>query len=162
MERYICEVHNDKLKKYLEEYRDKTEINNIKDKANDYQYYPELTDNDFNKKIINKKEFYINRYQLPNIEKKESNIFSKTPSQKFIKNYISQQTPYNGILLWHEVGVGKTCTCIAIAENFVDFVYANKKKILILTPSTTLKETWMDEILNIQKELVKKKNKFKF
>ncbi len=158
LERYKCEAHIDIIKKYLELYRDKTEIKNLKD-TNQYQYYPELTDPEFNKKIIQKKEFYINRFSLPqgNLEdEKTEKGFTKSPSQKFTKNYISQQTPYNGILLWHEVGVGKTCTCIGIAENFVDFVYANKKKILILTPSTTLRETWMDEILNIEKEINKK------
>ncbi len=158
LDRYKCEAHIDLIKKYLELYRDKTEIKNVKE-TNQYQYYPELTDPEFNKKIIQKKEFYINRFPLPQSNLEDENKekgFIKSPSQKFTKNYISQQTPYNGILLWHEVGVGKTCTCIGIAENFVDFVYANKKKILILTPSTTLKETWMDEILNIEKEIKKK------
>ena len=59
----------------------------------------------------------------------------------------------------HDVGVGKTCAGISIAENFRDSVYLNDKKILILTPSDTLQQNWRDEIINIEKEINKVINK---
>ena len=40
--------------------------------------------------------------------KKALNLFIK-----FVKNYISNNTPYNGLLIWHGVGVGKTCAAIS-------------------------------------------------
>ena len=38
----------------------------------------------------------------------------------FLKNYISALTPYNNLLIYHETGVGKTCTMISILEQFKD------------------------------------------
>ena len=75
-----------------------------------------------------------------------------------LPNFISESTPYNGILLWHEVGVGKTCAGISIAENFRSKMHANSKKIIILTPSETLQQNWTDEIFNIEKELNNRKS----
>ena len=92
---------------------------------------------------------------MEDIQNKLRNGFRRSSSQKFVKNYISQLTPYNGILLYHGVGVGKTCAAIGIAENFRDFIYTNNKKILVLTPSSTLIDNWQNEILNIDKEIKK-------
>tara|TARA_B100000575_G_scaffold294364_1_gene309850 strand:+ start:34322 stop:38410 length:4089 start_codon:yes stop_codon:yes gene_type:complete len=126
-------------------------------KDESYIYYPEITDSDFNQQIYSKQEF--NKYKIPltnsldELQKKREKGFSLSNPQRFSKGYISEYTPYNGILLWHEVGVGKTCAGISIAENFKDFTYANDKKILILTPSDTLQQNWRDEIFNVEKEL---------
>jgi hypothetical protein len=38
------------------------------------------------------------------------------PSQKFIKHYFTPQLREKGLLLWHSVGSGKTCTAIACAS----------------------------------------------
>ena len=61
--------------------------------------------------------------------------------------------------MWHEVGVGKTCAAIGIAENFRDFANLKNTKILVLTPSDTLKGTWRNEIFNVEKEIQKYKSK---
>ena len=42
-----------------------------------------------------------------------------------------------------------------LLENFRDFIYTNNKKILVLTPSATLIDSWQTEILNIDKEIKK-------
>ena len=36
-----------------------------------------------------------------------------------MSNFINPKTPYNGILLYHGTGVGKTCSSITIAEGFL-------------------------------------------
>ena len=41
-------------------------------------------------------------------------------------------TPYNGLLLFHGVGVGKTCSSITIAEGFKDYLEEKKKKVYVL------------------------------
>jgi len=38
-----------------------------------------------------------------------------TPTQDFIRHYFQPKTAYKGMLLWHSVGTGKTCTAIATA-----------------------------------------------
>ena len=34
----------------------------------------------------------------------------------FVRNFLSQQTPYNGLLLYHGLGTGKTCSSILVCE----------------------------------------------
>lgn len=40
-----------------------------------------------------------------------------TPSQKFLQTYFTPESAYNGILVWHSTGTGKTCTGISMASN---------------------------------------------
>jgi len=150
LERKLNEIHVDVLQFMLEQY---TEYIVSGDKS-EFEYYPEYTDKQFNKKIYEKREFYENRILKSNKRDtvRINNGFKKSPTQRFIKNFISDNTPYSSVLIWHGVGAGKTCAAISIAENFRDFVYLNDQKILILTPSDTLQQNWRDEIFNIEKE----------
>ena len=152
-QRRIIEIKKDIYLYYLENIiiDDKYDYNNI-------NTYPELTDPDFNDKIYKKQEFYKNRILPENIKKKRSKEFILTATQKLIKNYISSNTPYNGLLIYHGVGVGKTCTALSIAENFKKDMIKMNKKILIMTPGETLNKTWRNEIFNIENEK-KKTNK---
>ena len=36
--------------------------------------------------------------------------------QKIVRDYINLYTPYRGLLLYHGLGSGKTCSSISIAE----------------------------------------------
>ena len=58
--------------------------------------------------------------------------FEYTPTQRFISQFMSPTTPYNGMLLYHGVGVGKTCTAILTAEAFLEL--SPKNKVYILAP----------------------------
>ena len=40
-----------------------------------------------------------------------------TPTQEFIRHYFTPDNPYKGMLLFHSVGTGKTCTAIATATS---------------------------------------------
>jgi hypothetical protein len=40
-----------------------------------------------------------------------------TPTQDFVRHYFTPSSPYKGMLLWHSVGTGKTCTAIATATS---------------------------------------------
>lgn len=126
---------------------------------NKFNYYPSLERNTFNNQIFNKKEFNKTKYEEDKVDSGRDNGFSLSKNQTFVKNYISEYTPYNGILIWHEVGVGKTCSGITIAENFRKKMYINGKKTIILTPSETLQQNWRDEIFNVEKELKRIENK---
>ena len=157
--RYIKEIELDNVNSFLEEYTIYGEENKfLNAEESDFKYYPEQSDEFFNKKIYEKKEFHENKIPLIDLQKLENSRKKgrkKSPTQKFVKNFISQNTPYNGILLWHGVGVGKTCAAISIAENFKNFVYKNNKKILVLIPSGTLVGNWKDEIFSVSRELKK-------
>lgn len=53
--------------------------------------------------------------------------FSFFKHQKLVKDYLQTMSPYRGILLYHGLGVGKTCASIGIAEGF-----RSDRKIVIL------------------------------
>ena len=41
--------------------------------------------------------------------------------QMFIQRFLSGYTPYHSLLIWHEVGTGKTLTSLSVAENMKQF-----------------------------------------
>jgi superfamily II DNA or RNA helicase len=43
-------------------------------------------------------------------------LINYTPTQDFISSYFRPESPIKGMLLWHSVGTGKTCTAIALAS----------------------------------------------
>ena len=76
--------------------------------------------------------------------------FSLLTHQKIVRDYINLYTPYRGLLLYHGLGSGKTCTSIAIAEGM-----KNSKKIIILTPAS-LRTNYMEELKKCGDSLYKK------
>jgi hypothetical protein len=62
--------------------------------------------------------------------------------QKFVRDYINMNAPYRGVLLFHGLGVGKTCASIGIAEGFRD-----SRKIVVLL-NKSLKKNY---IVNLMK-----------
>ena len=73
--------------------------------------------------------------------------FVYTRNQKFLKKYLSFDTQNKSLLLFHGVGVGKTCSSILIAENFVKIF---EKKILVILPSN-LEANYRKELFDISK-----------
>jgi len=62
--------------------------------------------------------------------------------QKFIREYIRNAGPYRGILVYHGLGSGKTCSAIAAAEALYG---TSNKKIIVMTPAS-LRNNFMSEI----------------
>ena len=62
--------------------------------------------------------------------------------QEFIKEYLRQASPYRGLLVYHGLGSGKTCSAIAAAESL--YGIANKK-IIVMTPQS-LRNNFIKEI----------------
>ena len=63
--------------------------------------------------------------------------------QKFIREYLRQATPYRGVLVYHGLGSGKTCSAIGAAESL--FGVADKK-VIIMTPKS-LRSNFVNEIM---------------
>lgn len=107
--------------------------------------YPSLDDPLFNLKISNKKEFSDTSYdgtiyvsEERATELCESPVFQLAPHQAFVRNFLSNQTPYNGLLLYHGVGSGKTCAAITISEEYREYMKQmgiNKKIYILAKPS---------------------------
>jgi hypothetical protein len=66
----------------------------------------------------------------------------KYPYQRFIREYMRNESPYRGILTYHGLGSGKTCTAIAAAEAL--YSTANKK-IIVMAPAS-LKKNFLKEV----------------
>ena len=60
-----------------------------------------------------------------------SNARELLPHQKVVRDYLLQETPYRGVLLYHGLGSGKTCSSIAVAESLL-----SNKKIFVLLPAS--------------------------
>ena len=81
---------------------------------------------------------------------KISSDFSLLTHQKIVRDYMNLYTPYRGLLLYHGLGSGKTCTSIAIAEGMKD-----TKKIIIMTPAS-LRANYIGELKKCGDLLYKK------
>jgi hypothetical protein len=86
----------------------------------------------------------------------DSNNFSLLIHQKIVRDYINIYTPYRGLLLYHGLGSGKTCSSIAIAEGI-----KNDKKILIMTPAS-LRDNYVEELKKCGDYLYKKNQYWEF
>jgi sRNA-binding protein len=49
--------------------------------------------------------------------KPKKRVVDLTNSQLFVSNFMTAESSYKGILFWHSVGTGKTCSAIATASN---------------------------------------------
>ena len=64
------------------------------------------------------------------------------PYQKFVRDYMRKEAPYRGILVYHGLGSGKTCTAIAAAEA----LFATAKKNIIVMSPKSLKKNFLREV----------------
>jgi hypothetical protein len=76
--------------------------------------------------------------------------FSLLTHQKIVRDYMNLYTPYRGLLLYHGLGSGKTCTSIAIAEGMKD-----SKRIIIMTPAS-LRANYVEELKKCGDSLYKR------
>ena len=125
--------------------------------------YPNQDDNKFNEKIATKKEFYDTKYDVhegkdyENIEEYTQKIcdateFELDPHQMFVRNYMSNQTPYNGLLLYHGLGTGKTCSAISVCEetrSYMQQMGVSKKIIIVASPA--VQENFKIQLFNERK-----------
>ena len=71
--------------------------------------------------------------------KKASSFF---PHQRIIRDVMHTETPYRGVLLFHGLGVGKTCASIAATEAYI----AHGRKVVIMVPAS-LATNYRQEIM---------------
>ena len=61
----------------------------------------------------------------------KSKEFELLTHQKIVRDYINIYSPYRGLLLYHGLGSGKTCSSIAIAEGL-----KSERQIIVMTPAS--------------------------
>jgi hypothetical protein len=122
----VNETNNNELLKKNE--KEEYEYNKNNDDPDFAELYPTINDPFFSEKISRRKEYENMKYDgdIRDIEGFsnylcENSSFELMPHQLFIRNFISRNTPYNSILLYHGLGSGKTCSAIGIAEEMREY-----------------------------------------
>ena len=90
----------------------------------------------FGKYTVSLKE----RQETASCEVDEDAPFTTMVHQQIVRDYINTYTPYRGILLYHGLGSGKTCSSIAIAEGMKE-----NKEVIVMTPAS-LKRNYFEEL----------------
>lgn len=122
-------------------------------------YYPDLEDPDFTKKIANNMEFSIHKIpdfpiiksieDFNQVSNKLCGNFETSLYQHFVSQYISYRTPYRSILLYHGVGVGKTCSAITLSEALLTPHNTNDEPMIWVIMPQSLKLSFKSQIFDI-------------
>ena len=78
----------------------------------------------------------------------KSTVIEYSPTQDFIRHYFTPRNPYKGMLLFHSVGTGKTCSAIAAATTSFE---PEGYTILWVTRTTLKNDIWknmFDQVCN--------------
>ena len=127
----------------------------------DYNFYPGNNDEDFIYNISRRLEFYhlkslFNITELSrkcptdNVKTNDPFNFELTNNQQFLKNFMNRKTPYKGLVIFHGVGVGKTCSAVNISRSYRDIFYKKNKKIICLVPKN-IRGGWENTIYDSSK-----------
>ena len=85
---------------------------------------------------------------------KKPELIEYTPTQNFIKHYFTPMAPVKGMLLWHSVGTGKTCSAIAAASSS----FESQGYTIIWVTRTTLKnDIWKNMFSQVCNENIRQK-----
>lgn len=99
--------------------------------------YPLQDDPEFLQKLLAKREFAESlqtTWEPAEDPCGDGDRFEVTPVQRFVANLMSPRSPYMSALLYHGVGVGKTCAAVQIAEAWLE-AYPRDKVFLIAPPT---------------------------
>jgi len=89
-------------------------------------------------------------------ERQSSEDFQLLIHQRIVRDYLNIYTPYRGLLLYHGLGSGKTCTSIALAEGM-----KTHRRIIVMTPAS-LKTNFFSELKKCGDAMYKKKQYWEF
>ena len=92
---------------------------------------------------FNKQEFYEDLLDVTEERPEQKGVALK--QQKFIARFLSPKTLNNEILLFHQVGTGKTCSAINIAESAMSM--NPNMKVLVLVKGDTFVKNFVNELV---------------
>ena len=113
----------------------------------EYQPYPEYNNSEFNMDISKKLEFNANKLYYNEQTTCGKDNFELGNHQRLLYNFMNKNTPYKSLLIFHGVGVGKTCTAVKISESFRD-IYAKENNRIIVLRKGGLGEGWKRTIFD--------------
>jgi hypothetical protein len=116
--------------------------------------YPDIRDPEFLQKLLAKREFAesLQTTWKPRTDPcEDDSTFEVTPVQRFVSNFMSPKTPYMSALLFHGVGVGKTCAAVQIIEAWLES-YPRNEVFLVAPP--TIQQGFFRTIFDISKVVI--------
>ena len=102
------------------------------------------------------REKYIKDKRTFTCDRKTSDEFELLTHQNVVRDYLNLYTPYRGLLLYHGLGSGKTCTSIAIAEGL-----KSGKQVYVLTPAS-LRMNYIESLKKCGDPIYRKKQHWEF
>ena len=82
--------------------------------------------------------------------------FEPMGHQKLVRDYLATYTPYRGLLLYHGLGAGKTCSSIAIAEGL-----KTNQQIIVMLPAS-LRMNYIQELKKCGDPIFRKNQSWEF
>ena len=79
-----------------------------------------------------------------------SRDFKLQTHQRFLRRVLSPDSPVRNLLMVHGTGVGKTCTGIQIAEEFIIRPEFQDKKVLIIA-SSSIQDSFKSQIFDVSR-----------
>jgi len=98
----------------------------------------------------------VNEEKSTSCDDRSSTDFEVSTHQKVVRDYLNIYSPYRGLLLYHALGSGKTCTSIAIAEGL-----KTKLPIIVMTPRS-LQVNFFNEMKQCGDDLYRRKQHWEF
>jgi hypothetical protein len=133
-----------------------------------YSYYTEKAAIKIQPMYLNNRINFINeiRRQMSSIQfddNEDEGCFSKQKisfkamvHQLIVQRYLNSYTPYRGLLLYHGLGSGKTCSSISLIEGMY-----NSKQIYIITPAS-LQANYRTQMKFCGEQIFRKNNHWVF
>jgi hypothetical protein len=89
-------------------------------------------------------------------DRRSAEQFGLLTHQKIVKDYLNLYSPYRGLLLFHGLGSGKTCSSIAIAEGL-----KSDKPVFVMTPAF-LRTNYLKELKKCGDDVYKRPRYWRF
>lgn len=120
--------------------------------------YPSLGDEDFREVITKRRDYQLfkgNQYpqmtreEFESISKEQCSGFEKTLYQHLMQHYLSIRSPYRGLLLYHSLGTGKSCSSITIAESLLTSHRMTDEPSIYVVSTGTLHKSYEGQIFSL-------------
>lgn len=120
--------------------------------------YPSLGDDDFREVLTNRPDYQLfkslkypqlNREEFEKISKEQCSGFEKTLYQHLMQHYLSIRSPYRSLLLYHGLGVGKSCSSITIAEALLKDHRVTDDKTIYVVSTGALHKSYEGQIFSL-------------
>jgi len=146
-------IHNQKVSERLPKEREHIIIKAPTYYMNNRKIYVQKLTNLLNPYL---KELTANEESVSCESRSQNDNFDLLTHQKIVRDYLNLYTPYRGLLLYHGLGSGKTCSSIALAEGM-----KSDKRVFVLTPAA-LKMNFFSEMKKCGDPLYKKNQVWEF